>query len=53
MPIALDGFVRLFVSGPEEARAKGMEYFVHISARSVEEAPAEYASIVLDSITRS
>ena len=31
-----EGFVRLFFSGPEETRAKGMEYFARISARSAD-----------------
>jgi len=30
-----DGFLRLFFSGSEDSRAKGMEYFQRISARSV------------------
>jgi pimeloyl-ACP methyl ester carboxylesterase len=31
-----EGFIRLFFSGPEETRAKGMEYFARITARSAD-----------------
>jgi pimeloyl-ACP methyl ester carboxylesterase len=50
-----EGFVRLFFSGPEETREKGMEYFARISARSAN--PDEQTDIAardaqLDAITR-
>jgi pimeloyl-ACP methyl ester carboxylesterase len=49
------GFVRLFFSGPEETREKGMEYFARISARSAE--PDEQTDLAardaqLEAITR-
>jgi hypothetical protein len=31
-----EGFVRLFFSGPEETRKKGLEFFERISARSAD-----------------
>jgi pimeloyl-ACP methyl ester carboxylesterase len=50
-----EGFVRLFFSGTEEARAKGGEYFARISARSAE--PDEQTDLAardaqLEAITR-
>jgi pimeloyl-ACP methyl ester carboxylesterase len=50
-----EGFVRLFFSGPEETREKGMEYFARISARSAE--PDEQTDLAardaqLEAITR-
>jgi pimeloyl-ACP methyl ester carboxylesterase len=50
-----EGFVRLFFSGPEETRGKGMEYFGRISARSAD--PDEQTDLAardaqLEAITR-
>ena len=50
-----EGLVRLFFSGPEETRAKGMEYFARISARSAD--PDEQTDLAardaqLEAITR-
>jgi pimeloyl-ACP methyl ester carboxylesterase len=50
-----EGFVRLFFSGPEETREKGMEYFARISARSAD--PDEQTDLAardaqLEAITR-
>jgi pimeloyl-ACP methyl ester carboxylesterase len=50
-----DGFVRLFFSGPEETREKGMEYFARITARSAD--PDEQTDLAardaqLEAITR-
>jgi pimeloyl-ACP methyl ester carboxylesterase len=50
-----DGFVRLFFSGPEETREKGMEYLARISARSAD--PDEQTDLAardaqLEAITR-
>ena len=40
-----EGFIRLFFSGSEDSRAKGMEYFQRISARSVDrDEPADLAA---------
>ena len=50
-----EGFVRLFFSGPEETRAKGMEYLTRISARSAEpDDPMDLAArdAQLEAITR-
>jgi pimeloyl-ACP methyl ester carboxylesterase len=50
-----DGFLRLFFSGSEESRAKGMEYFGRISARSADrDAPVDLAArdAQLEAITR-
>jgi pimeloyl-ACP methyl ester carboxylesterase len=50
-----EGFVRLFFSGPEETREKGMEYFARISSRSAD--PDEQTDLAardaqLEAITR-
>jgi pimeloyl-ACP methyl ester carboxylesterase len=50
-----DGFIRLFFSGPEETREKGMEYLARISARSAD--PDEQTDLAardaqLEAITR-
>jgi len=50
-----DGFLRLFFSGSEDSRAKGMEYFQRISARSVDhDEPVDLAArdAQLEAITR-
>ena len=50
-----DGFLRLFFSGSEESRAKGMEYFGRISARTVDrDEPTDLATrdAQLEAITR-
>jgi pimeloyl-ACP methyl ester carboxylesterase len=50
-----EGFVRLFFSGSEASRAKGMEYFGRISARSVDpDEPTDLATrdAQLEAITR-
>jgi pimeloyl-ACP methyl ester carboxylesterase len=50
-----EGFVRLFFSGPEETREKGMEYFARITARSADpDAQTDLAArdAQLEAITR-
>ena len=49
------GFLRLFFSGSEDSRAKGMEYFQRISVRSVDrDEPTDLAArdAELEAITR-